>query len=513
VHKSSDISFRHDENENTLIIKDSSPPCCILTIFGATGDLARNRIFPALYGLAADAKIPEDLVVVGFSHTDRTNEDFRRQITESLQDKLGPAFDEAIWQKVTENMQYIRGDFSKGADYRNLAAGLKTLEQERDRGENRLFYLATPSHFFPVILRNLHGVDLIHPATAGNHGPWTRLVIEKPFGSDLESARELNRTAEDFLDESQIFRVDHYLAKETVQNILIFRFANSIFEPVWNRMHIDHIEITAAEDFGIGSRGSFYDKTGVVRDVIQNHILQLLALIAMDTPSSFSPNDFHLEKRKIFRLLRPLTADDLQDRVLLGQYRGYRDEAGVDGNSNTPTYAALKVFIDSWRWQNVPFYIRAGKSLSRRLTEIAVHFRTIPTCLFGDRETCQNISPNVLCLRIQPEEGIRLSFSCKQPGDHLEVAKVDMNFTYAGTFSQKSRPAYERLLLDCMRGDQTLFAEAKTLEEQWKFVAPILGIGSRTEVLPVHPYDAGSPGPGAAQEFISRDGRSWRELG
>ncbi len=507
------ISFKHDKKENTLILEDSSPACCILTVFGATGDLARNKIFPALYGLAVDGKIPDDIKIMGFSHTDRTTEDFRNLITGSLQDKFRQDFDGTVWDRIAGSMHYIRGDFSRADDYNGLASGLKKLAQESNVGENRLFYLATPSHFFPGILRNLHEADLIHSSEDGNSGPWTRLVIEKPFGSDLESAQELNRTAEKFLDENQIFRVDHYLAKETVQNILIFRFANSIFEPIWNRMHIDYIEITAAEDFGIGNRGSFYDKTGVVRDVIQNHILQLLALIAMETPSSFAPDDFHAEKRKIFRLLRPLTADDLHDRVLLGQYRGYRDEDGVEEDSNTPTYAALKVIIDNWRWQNVPFYIRAGKSLSRKLTEIAVHFRTIPTCLFGDRETCQNISPNVLCLRIQPDEGIGLSFSCKQPGDHLKVTKVDMNFSYAGTFSKKSRPAYERLLLDCMRGDHTLFAEAQTLEEQWKFVAPILAAGTGPDGLSVHHYEPGSQGPDAAREFIGRDGRNWRELG
>ena len=507
------INFRHDENENVRILDDSSPSCCILTVFGATGDLARRKIFPAIYGLAADGKFPGNCAIIGFSHTDRTSESFRDQISKSLQDTIGSRFDEAVWRSVAGRMHYVRGDFSQGVEYGKLAGRLAKLEKEIDSGGNRLFYLATPSSFFPDILQNLHSAGLIHPAVEKPGHPWTRLVIEKPFGTSLDSARELNRAAEKFLSENQIFRVDHYLAKETVQNILVFRFANSIFEPVWNRKYIDHIEITAAEDIGIGSRGSFYDKTGVIRDVVQNHILQVLALTAMESPGTFSPPDFHAEKRKVFRLLRPFTTDDLRERVVLGQYRGYTATDGVDENSTTPTYAALKVFIDNWRWQDVPFYIRAGKSLAGKLTEVAVHFSNIPSCMFGDRKTCAQISPNVLTLAIQPHEGIKLSFSCKQPGDHLEVAKVEMDFSYGGAFRKKSRPAYERLLLDCMRGDQMLFGEAATLEEQWKFVGPLLETTEAGAKISIQPYDPGSPGPDAAREVIGRDGRNWHKFG
>ena len=276
MRKSNGISFKHDEDQNILILEDSSPPCCILTVFGATGDLARNKIFPALYGLVADKKIPADFAVVGFSHTERTTDAFRSLIKESLRNKLGNDFAESVWHDIAGRLHYAKGDFSRDTDYRALADRIKALKKKEPATGNRLFYLATASHFFPAILQNLQRANLIHPAAHTAKHPWTRLVIEKPFGSDLASARELNRTAEEFLDQSQIFRVDHYLAKETVQNIQIFRFANSIFEPVWNRMHIDHIEITAAEDFGISSRGPFYDKTGVVRDVIQNHILQVI---------------------------------------------------------------------------------------------------------------------------------------------------------------------------------------------------------------------------------------------
>ncbi len=494
-----------------LIIKDTPPSSCIIVVFGATGDLARKKLFPALYGLERDGMLPHTCMIVGFSHTDRTRETFQAQIRDNIATKLDSAFDEQVWQRLAARLQYHAGDFKNPEPFRKLSNRIREVESGSGAEGNRLFYLATASHFFPAILENLKAADLLHASGLGDQEPWTRLVIEKPFGSDLASARDLNRIAAEILAEEQIFRVDHYLAKETVQNILVFRFANAIFDPVWNRAHIDHVQITGAEDIGIGSRGTFYDKTGVVRDVIQNHLLQVLALIAMEPPVSFKAADFHDEKSKLFRSLRPLRPEWLSGQVTLGQYRGYRDEPGVAADSDTPTFAAVKILIDNWRWQGVPFYIRAGKRLSRQLTEVVIRFRHIPICLFGSREVCQNISPNTITLRIQPDEGISLSFSCKVPGDHLEVGDMAMDFGYTKAFvGKKVRPAYERLFLDAMRGDQTLFARADSLEAQWAYIEPILRASGST--LEVHPYEPGSSGPARADDLFRRASRSWHPL-
>jgi len=495
-----------------LIFKDTPPSNCIIVVFGATGDLARKKLFPALYGLERDGLLPCPCLIVGFSHTDRTVETFRAQIRENVAEKMGNGFDEQVWQRLAERLRYHAGDFNDPEPFRRLRERIREIEAGTATNDNRLFYLATPSNYFPSILDNLRAADLLHASTGDDREPWTRLVIEKPFGSDLASCRELNGIAADILTENQIFRVDHYLAKETVQNILIFRFANAIFDPVWNRNHVDHVQITGAETIGIDGRGSFYDRTGVVRDVVQNHLMQVLALIAMEPPISFHANDFHDEKSKVFRSLRPLRTNWLDSQVTLGQYRGYRDEPGVSENSETPTFAALKVFIDTWRWQGVPFYIRAGKRLARHCTEVSIRFRHIPICLFGSREVCERVSPNIITLRIQPDEGISLSFSCKVPGDHLEVGEMAMDFGYAKAFAgKKVRPAYERLLLDCMRGDQTLFAKADALESQWAYLEPILHPEEGQE-LPVHPYEPGSEGPNQAEDLFRRDSHGWRPL-
>ncbi len=486
------ITFTSQQQKEGILMRDTAPASCVMVIFGATGDLARNKLFPALYGLAAEKKLPDQFEIIGYSHTDRTTESFIAQIRQSLAKKMGQSFSPPVWEMLARRLRYVAGDFGGKEDYDNLAKIIKKIEEEQKTGGSRLFYLATASPFFADILRNLHSSGLIYPVNADRQHPWSRVVIEKPFGTDLESARQLNHLATSILDESQIFRVDHYMAKETVQNILVLRFANAIFEPLWNRSHIDHVQISAAEDMGIGTRGAFYDKTGVVRDVLQNHLMQILALVAMESPVSFKSRDFHDEKSKFFRALRALDAGDLADNVVLGQYSGYRAEKNVESDSETPTFVALKVFIDNWRWQGVPFYIRAGKGLAAKLTEVSIHFRPIPICLFGGVDACQRIHPNVLTMRIQPDEGITLSFACKVPGDHLEVGEVTMDFSYARAFAGKKRTAYERLLLDCMRGDNLLYGRADVIEGQWSFIAPILEDKDGKTAIPVRQYARGS---------------------
>jgi glucose-6-phosphate 1-dehydrogenase len=369
--------------------------------------------------------------------------------------------------------------------------------------------MATPPDLFPGLLKGLTGSGLIHPSGSD---PWSRVIIEKPFGRDITSARELNRLVATSIDESQTFRIDHYLGKETVQNILVFRFGNSIFEHLWNRKYIDHIQITAAETIGVEHRGPFYDTTGVLRDVVQNHLLEILALVTMETPTSFSADDVRDEKAQLFRALRPFDGGESAQSLILGQYRGYRNEAGVASGSRTPTYAALKVMIDNWRWQGVPIYLRAGKRLAKRTTEVAIQFQPVPLCLFGQKEACQILEPNVLTLRIQPDEGISMRFVAKIPGEHLSVSNVSMNMDYADAFGSALADAYERLLLDCMRGDATLFSRRDGVEESWKFITPVLETTQRLPESFLRPYEAGSDGPAEAQELLLRESRRWREL-
>jgi glucose-6-phosphate 1-dehydrogenase len=373
-----------------------------------------------------------------------------------------------------------------------------------------VFYLSTPPSAFPTILQKLEQHKLIEKEVQRPGIPSCRVIVEKPFGRDLKTARELNEMIGSYVDESQIYRIDHYLGKETVQNILVLRFGNSIFEPIWNRNHIDYVEITAAEEIGIEGRGAFYEQTGVVRDIIQNHLLQVMSLVTMEVPASFAADDIRDEKSQVLRSVRELTLNEVANDCVRGQYRGYRQEDGVAKDSQQATYAAMRFMIDSWRWQGVPFYLRAGKKMTERLTEVAIHFKSVPLVLFKEEAAGSVLQPAVLTLRIQPHEGISLRFVAKVPGENINVGNVVMNMTYADAFKRPISEAYERLILDCMRGDATLFNRRDSVDRAWELIQPVLQVWEATGG--VLPYEAGSDGPAAANTMIERDGHSWKEL-
>jgi len=494
-----------------LLQELKAEPCAVV-IFGVTGDLSKRKLIPALYNLMADRMLPEKFAVVGLTRGDDGPDQLRERFHESTA-ALGrrKSVDPETWKKFAAVLDFVNGRIDDPKAYTDLKAQLAVVDRKRGTQGNRIFYLATPPELFPVILKQLRESGLIYRTTGNGPSPFSRVVIEKPFGHDLASAHALNQLVGESLDETQTFRIDHYLGKETVQNILVFRYANSIFEPVWNRKHIDHVEITQAETIGVEKRGRFYDKTGVVRDIVQNHLLQVLALCAMEPPVSFGADDVRSEKVQVLRSLRPLTGPDVKRQVVRAQYEGYRKEEGVSPDSRTPTYVAMKVLIDNWRWQGVPFYLRAGKKLAQQITEVSIHFQSVPLYLFPQKKNCQHVEPNVLTLRIQPQEGISLRFVTKVPGDHLSVGNVHMNMSYADTFGKSLSEAYERLLLDCMRGDATLFARRDEVEEAWRFVTPILEAWEK-DPDPVNVYPPASSGPKEADELISADGRSFTKL-
>jgi glucose-6-phosphate 1-dehydrogenase len=491
------------------------PPPAVITIFGAGGDLTKRLVVPALYNLVRGGMLPDSFAIIGIDHNEKTTQEWCQSLTEMMQafartDGRAGAIDEQAWSWLTSRMQYMRGDFTQAETYRRLEKLLSEQFERQGGAANALFYLAVADRFFGPVIEQLGGAGLMRQA----ENAWRRVIIEKPFGHDFTSAAALNAQILKVLTEDQIYRIDHFLGKETVQNILVLRFANGIFEPLWNRDHVDHVQITAAETVGVEARGRFYETTGALRDMVPNHLFQLLAMIAMEPPISFDADAVRAKKTELFRAIHPITPENAVRGqygagVLLGKKVGdYRHEPNVAPNSGTETYVALKLGIDNWRWAGVPFYLRTGKRLSARTTEIAVQFRQAPYALFRDTPV-DRLPANILMLRIQPDEGLSLSFSAKRPGAEIEIAGVEMDFAYRDYFAPLASVGYETLIYDCLIGDATLFQRADTVEAAWSAVQGLLDAWARAPADDFPNYAAGSAGPAAADRLLARDGHAW----
>jgi glucose-6-phosphate 1-dehydrogenase len=483
-----------------------TPDPCALVIFGASGDLTRRKLFPALYSLALRGLLPKRFGVVGVARSEENDDEFRERMKRAVQEFGRDDFREETWEWLAEGMRYVATDFADDEGENRVVQALNGLDEQRGTAGNRVYYLAVPPDAIATLVREIG----VRRSTEG----WTRLIVEKPFGRDLASAGELNEQIQEHFAESEVFRIDHYLGKETVQNLLALRFANGIFEPIWNRQFVDHVQITVAESIGIEGRSAFYEQAGAIRDVFQNHLLQLLALTAMEPPIDFTAESVRNEKVKVLRALHTPGPK----HVVRGQYGpghiegeavpGYREEEGVDSQSLTETYVAAKLYVDNWRWADTPFYVRAGKRLARRETTIAIEFKRAPHPPF-DVDEEEGLRPNVLVCHIQPDEGVSLEFAAKVPGQGMTLRTVHMDFLYGGAFRTGIPEAYERLLLDCLLGDATLFTRADEVEEQWSLVDAIVAFWKRDR--PSFPnYAGGTWGPAAAEELLRRDGRTWR---
>jgi glucose-6-phosphate 1-dehydrogenase len=489
---------------------------CIVVIFGASGDLAKRKLLPALYRLVQERLLPAEFAIIGLARTQMSSEEFRARMKEAVAEfSEAKSVDEEVWNSFAQGLHYLTADINNAEDYEKLAALLKQVDSERGTQGNRLFYLSVAPKFYAEAVKQLGRHGLAKPQGRG----WVRVIVEKPFGTDLESARELNRELLKYLDEQQIYRIDHYLGKETVQNLLVFRFANGIFEPLWNRQYIDHVQLTNAEMVGVEGRGGYYDSAGVVRDMIQNHVFQVLSLVAMEPPVNLHSEAVRDEKIKALRAARNFTPERVREECVRGQYGpgsiagqpvpGYREEPDVAPTSATETFAMLKMYFDNWRWAGVPFYIRSGKRLPKRVTEIAIQFKAAPLPLFG--EAMEQLTPNQLIIRIQPDEGITLRFAAKVPGQTTNIRAVNMDFRYGASFGVQLAEAYERLLLDCILGDSTLYARKDMTERGWEIVMPILNEWAATKDKVNFPnYEAGTWGPKESHDLIEREGRRWR---
>ncbi len=505
--------------------RGATAPPCTMVIFGSSGDLTKRLLMPALYNLAKAGLLAKQFALIGVDRAEQSTDAFRDYLAEGVRRFVSDTamggttepFDAEAWEFIAARMYHLSGDLLDNKTYSELGKLLETTAKEHNTNGNVLFYLAVGSRLFGPIVDHLGAAGLANEEGGG----WRRAIIEKPFGSDLASARALNAQILKTLDESQIYRMDHFLGKETVQNIMVLRFANGIFEPLWSRDHIDHVQISVAETVGVEHRAAFYEATGALRDMVPNHVFQLLSLTAMEPPNSFAADAVRTEKTKVLEAIIPFEEDDVRRNVVRGQYaagsvvghpvRAYREEEGVNPQSNTETYVALRLGIDNWRWAGVPFYLRTGKSLTRRSTEIAIQFKNVPFALFRDTGV-DTLNPNVLALQIQPNEGISLQFGAKHPGTEIQLGAVRMDFRYSDYFRTAPSTGYETLVYDCMVGDAMLFNRADGVEAGWEIVQPILDLWQRAKDVPLPFYPAGSVGPDAAEELLWRSGRQWRPI-